>query len=390
MDVERIRTQFPALRGYVWFQNGGVSITPRPVAESHARHMGELLERGPVHIVFPDEEYPRRERTKARIARFFHVDPGDLALMRGVSEGYLTVLRGLDWQCGDRILLSGEEEAALFLPTLHLRDVHDVQVDKFPLVDDSEAQVQAIEQLMTDRTRLVAFSHVITDSGYRFPAEKICSLARRRGALSFVDTAHSAGLYDMDLHGLGCDFAGLLSYKWMYAPYASGALYVRPDSVDDIRVTYAGGRAESFLDWRSDRYELRGDAGRFEYGPWSWPLVHAWAESIEFLDGIGLASIWERTVDLTSRLKSALRSIEGVELITPESPERSAALVSFAVDGWDVFELRDALRARWNIIIKAWRTTRDGIRASVPFFLREGEVDLLVEAVATLVKEARP
>ena len=384
MDIDRIRGHFPALRSYVWFQNGGVSITPQPVAEVHASHMREILDRGPMHIVFPDEEYPRREVTRRRIAEFLGVTPGDLAWMRGVSEGYLTVLRGMDWREGDRILISEEEEAALFLPSMHLRDLCGVEVVKFPLVDDTAGQVQAVADRIDDRTRLVAFSHVITDSGFRLPAREICGLARAAGALSFVDAAHSVGLYPIDLKSMGCDFAGLLSYKWMYAPYASGALYARPDRVDEVRVTYAGGRAETSLDFVADRYELRPDAGRFEFGPWSWPLIHAWAASMDYLAEVGLDAIWVRTVALTDRLKVGLSGVDGVRLITPRSSERSAALVSFKLDGWDVFTVRDTLRARWNIIIKAFRTTQDGLRASVPFFLLEREIDLLVEAIQTL------
>jgi creatinine amidohydrolase len=59
LDIQAIRDEFPALRNYAWFQNGGVSITPKCVAAAYARLMNELLERGPLHIVYPDEEYPR-------------------------------------------------------------------------------------------------------------------------------------------------------------------------------------------------------------------------------------------------------------------------------------------------------------------------------------------
>ena len=55
IDLAAIRAQFPALANYVWFQNGGVSITPEPVAREHIRLMEELLVRGPMHMVYPDE-----------------------------------------------------------------------------------------------------------------------------------------------------------------------------------------------------------------------------------------------------------------------------------------------------------------------------------------------
>ena len=56
LDVAGVRADFPALDNYIWMQNGGVSITPTPVAQEHAERMRELYERGPMHIVYPEEE----------------------------------------------------------------------------------------------------------------------------------------------------------------------------------------------------------------------------------------------------------------------------------------------------------------------------------------------
>ena len=387
VDLQKIRADFPALNQYVWFQNGGVSITPAPVAEAHMDLMHELLHRGPMHIVFPDEEYPRRERSMERLAAFFGVDRDELGLMRGVSEGFLTVLRGLQWQTGDQIVITAEEEAALLLPCLHLRDLYGVEVVKVPLVEDVEEQVQAVADRLTHRTRLLAFSHVTTDTGFRFPAAEMCALAREREVLSFVDMAHSAGLYPMSLRDLGCDFAGILSYKWMYAPYAAAVLYVHPERLHDIQVCYAGGRAEAWLDFRADQFELKETAERFQYGPWSWPLVHAWVSALDYLSEIGLEAIWERTTALTGRLKAGIQDIPGGRLLTPNAPSRSAALVSFELEGMNGVDVCDALRKRWQIVIKAIPHVSPGLRASVPFFLLEDEIDLLIEKLTVLVKE---
>ena len=190
MNVRELREDFPSLKNYIWFQNGGVSITPIPVAAEHARLMEELLRRGPMHIVYPDEEYPRRRRTMERLARFFSVEPSELALMRGVSEGYQTVLRGLEWHAGDQIVVTTDEESAILLPSLHLRDRFGVEVVKMPLVNDVEGQLEAMEACLNDRTRLLALSHVTTDLGFRLPVRELCERARERGVLSFLDLAH--------------------------------------------------------------------------------------------------------------------------------------------------------------------------------------------------------
>lgn len=384
MDIQAIRADFPALRNYTWFQNGGVSITPTPVADEHARLMRELLDRGPMHIIYPEEENPRRQASMLRLAEFFSVDPNELALMRGVSEAYQTVLRGLEWQAGDEIIVSEDEEAALLLPTLHLRDRFGIQVIKLPLLEDTTQQLDALRRCLSKRTRLVALSHVTTDLGWRLPVREICDAAGQHGALTFLDLAHSAGVFPIALAELSCDFAGMLSYKWMYGPYASGLLYVRRKRQDDLTVTFAGGRSEKWLDFEHDRYQLQDTAERFQYGPWSWPLVHAWAHAAEYLEEIGIVAIWKRTRSLTSRLKEGIQSIPRTVLYTTRQPSQSAALVSFGLAGWTGEELADTLRRRWNMIVKPLPHTREGLRISVPFFLLEEEIDRLVMAVEEL------
>lgn len=387
MNIAKARADFPALKNYTWFQNGGVSITPEPIAAEHARLMRELFERGPMHIIYPDEEYPRRQQSKARLAQFFSVEPEELALMRGVSEGFQTVLRGMEWHQGDKIVITADEEASLLLPVLDLRDRFGVEVVKVPLVDDVQGQVDAALALLDERTRLVALSHVGTDLGFRLPVAPICRAARERGILSFLDLAHSAGLYPMPLRDLECDFAGILSYKWMYSPYAAGLLFARRERLYDIEVTYAGGRGEKWLDFENDQFELFDSAERFQYGPWSWPLVHAWAFAAGYLDDIGLQEIWSRTTALATRLKDGLQQIQGTTLYTPQSSELSAALVSFGLQAWSGEELTLALRQRWNIMIKPIPNCEEGLRASITFFLLEEEVDLLLDALSILAKE---
>ncbi|MDA0836247.1 MAG: aminotransferase class V-fold PLP-dependent enzyme [Planctomycetota bacterium] len=388
LDIEKIRRDFPALERYTWFQNGGVSITPRPVADAYADLMQELLEHGPVHIIYPDMEWPRRARSMERIARFFSVEKDELALMRGVSEAYQTVLRGLEWRAGDQIILTADEEAALLLPALHLRDLFGVEVIRMPLIPDTEQQVEALKNCMTERTKLVALSHVGTDIGFRIPAKELCDAARESGIMTFLDLAHSAGLYPMPLRELGCDFAGILSYKWMYAPYSAGVLFIRKERLHDIQVTYAGGRSEKSLDFDHDTYEMHETAQRFEYGPWPWPLVHAWARALDYLDEYGLENIWRRTVSLCNRLKDGLKNIPGARLLTPESPDFSAALVTFELAGWKGKELVKALRDRWNIIIKnPAPDSMECLRTSIAFFLLEQEIDTLLEALNTLSHE---
>ena len=201
--------------------------------------------------------------------------------MRGVSEAFQHVIRGTDWQPGDELVITGDEEAAVLVPALQLARDRGVVVRRIPLDETSpHALVEATTAILTPRTRLLAVSHVTTDWGVRLPVAQICAAAEVRGVPTFVDVAHSAGVLPVDLRAIGCSYAGVLSYKWLLAPYAAGALYVRADRLPSLPVVFAGGRAEATLDMAAGTMELHEGARRFEYGPWSWPLVHAWAAAL--------------------------------------------------------------------------------------------------------------
>ena len=387
-DLASHRDDFPALDGFTWFNNGVVSLTPRLVNDEYVGRIQEILERGPMHVTFPEEEYPRRRASHERIAGFLGARTEDVALMRGVSEAYQTVLRGIDWRPGDQLITSSDEEAALFLASMHLRDTAGVDVVRLPVELEPAELVRAMEARLSNRTRLLALSHVTTNLGFRLPVAELCRSARERGVLSFVDLAHSVGLFPIDLPEIGCDFAGALSYKWMYGPYAAGVLWVRSGSVSQIALRYAGNRSETFLDEENATYGLKATADRFEYGPWTWPVVHAWAAAADYIDRLGLAAIWERTSCLTSMLKDELGSIPGVAVLTPSEPDRSAALVTFTIAGVSGEAASRTLRSEFNVRMKHVPSLPNGLRASVAFFNLESEVEHLVRCVGELAHRA--
>ena len=177
MDIDKIRSQVPALSNFVWFQNGFVSLTPTPIAENTPALCGNSTKRARCTCCTPSGA-PRRAASVERIADFLHVDSDEVALKLAVSDGFNTVVNGMEWRGGDQIIATEEEAAAILGPSLHLKQTRGVEAFKAPLVDDIEGQVSAIADLITDRTRLIAFSHVTTETGFRLPANEICRVAR--------------------------------------------------------------------------------------------------------------------------------------------------------------------------------------------------------------------
>lgn len=386
INLESVRPDFPPLAYGPYFDNGTVSLTPAPVVAAVERLGREILNDGPPHVTEPEVEYPRREATLTRIATFLGTQREGIALVRGVSEAFQTILRGLAWEPGDEIVITEDEENALRLPVLHLRDCVGVRVVKLPFEAAYANPGLALSGLLTDRTRLVALSHVTTDLGYRYPVTALCETAQRHGVLSFVDVAHSAGVIPVELDAIGCDFAGILSYKWMYGPYAAGALYVRPESIEKIELRYAGNRSERWFDYESEAYGLHNDARRFEYGPFSWPIVHGWAAALDYLDTIGHETILARTHSLVAALRNGLLEVERVEVLTP-APEVAGAVVTFEVVGVAAKDVRARLRDEYHIRIKALPNNRY-LRASLALYISDAEVEMLVESVRRIATTA--
>jgi cysteine desulfurase/selenocysteine lyase len=377
IDAAAVQREFPAHGTPVCFDNGSVSLTPRPVAGFLAAMLDDVFRHGPPHVVRPEEEYPGRERTLEAIAGFLGARRTDIALTRGVSEAFQHVLHGIDWRPGDRIVLTEDEEASLLLPALQLADVHGVEVAELRFADVAREGPDAVlAPLLDGRTRLLAISHVTTSNGYRYPAERLCALARESGVLSFVDVAHSVGVMPLRLDELGCDFAGIVSYKWMYAPYAAGALYVRPGSVDRIALRYAGIRSERALAPESHTYALHDDARRFEYGPWSWSIVHAWGRAVEWLGELGPAAVHAHTARLVDALRGGLAAIPGIAVLTPSS-EDAGALVTFAVAG-GAEAARERLLAEHAVRVKLVPGAGERLRASIAVYTSDDDVERLL------------
>ena len=388
--LRAIRAEFPPLARYIWMQQGGIGLVPGTVHEYHRAQLAEWQEAGPLPILQPERAAALASQSRVTLAEFLGGAPAELAFLRGVSEAYQTVLLGLTWRRGDRLLLSAEEMASLRFPSQRLRQEAGVEVDRFPLLADESAQLAAIAERVTPRTRLIAFSQVTMERGWRTPARAICELAREKGVLSFLDCGHSAGLLPLPLRDTGADFAGVINYKWMYSPYASGALYIRRERLEALGGAFGGGRYARNYDFASDRFTLSDSAERYQHGPLSWPLVHSWARAAQWLSDIGRAAIYQRTLALTTRLKEGLARIPEITLHTPRAPERSAALVAFDLAGWRGAELAAALRERQGIIARALFQKHEGLRVSLPFFTLDSEIEELLSALREYAKAPAP
>ncbi|HEV8633011.1 MAG TPA: aminotransferase class V-fold PLP-dependent enzyme [Chloroflexota bacterium] len=380
LDVAEIRRRIPGVGTTVYLNTGGFGLMPDVARRAVIEGYTDLATK-----IDPMAWYTRcREQEvelRSRIGRFVGANADEIALKISLADGYGSVLWGLDWRPGDRVVVSDEEHPSPRLAVELAAKQFGLEVVTLP-IRPLDGFLDALRAALRQPTRLVALSHVTTDSGTVLPAREIGRLAHEAGALVLFDGAQALGQGPMDLHELGCDFYAAMGYKWLLGPSGTGLLYARKESQRHLRSVIGSG-AVRWTDLPRGRYEEDDTAARFEFAARSWPQYAALGASIELLSQIGLSAIQGRVAGLMARLRTGLGEIKGVRIHTPAATGWSTGIVTFSVDGVPGRDLTARLRGGWNVVQRAAMMVGDqgGVRISLALYTSEDEVDLLTRAV---------
>jgi selenocysteine lyase/cysteine desulfurase len=388
MNLDRIRRDIPGLDSSIYLNIGGKGLSPQVVTNTVFDSYRHMLAEGP--DAPPVREWMERETEAARgkVANLLGVEPGEIALLRSVSEGVNIVAMGLPWQAGDEIVLTDQEHPTGLLPWSSLRRRSGVELKFVPLTNDPDELLTRFAAAITPRTKLFSISHVTAENGLRLPAKEITELAHRHGVRVLFDGAQSVGQFPIDLRAIGADFYALTAHKWMCGGLGVGAFYVRRELIDDLDVSWTGAGAVASLDRATGEFEWLPDARRYEFGGRAWPLYFGFGAAIDYFDAFGgPAQVEARAGELADALKRDLASIPGVTVITPMDPALSTGIVSFEIDGLTGPDVASALWARWKIVCRA-AMQGTATRLSVAFFTSPAEIATARDAVATLAREA--
>ena len=334
-----------------------------------------------------DPSFPNRVKmgegkvaTRKLLAEFLRVTPEEIILARNTSEASNLVSSGLDLKPGDEVLLFSDNhpsnleawkiKARRFGYTVKVV----AQVNPHP---GAEYYLEEFTRQMTDRTKVIGFTHLTSTVGDVFPAKELCRLARERGVLTLVDGAQSLGLMEVDLADMQPDFYASSGHKWACGPKEVGVLYVNKSVQPRI--------------WPSIVSAYPGAVGlskTFEsFGQRDEPAIIAFGEALKFQARLGRAAIHARARELAQELMAGLRAIAGVKLWTHPDPARSSAIVSFQPGSLDVAKLSAALYEK-DRIAGAPRTGADrgGLRFSPHFYNLHSEVDRALGAIQRYMK----
>jgi selenocysteine lyase/cysteine desulfurase len=388
MTINTIRHDFPMLAHYTHFNCGGMAPLANSVGAELLRLPTTIIAEGPGRLLARDDEFIGIEKARARLAKFVGADVDEIAFTTQFSTATNIVVEGLAWQPGDEVIVTDQEHPALLIPLMNVVRRHDLKVSRIPVSHNADEMLSSFQAVLTDRTKLVAVSHVTTDSGTRLPVEEMTRLAQARGSYVLYDGAHSAGQFPLDLHALGCDFYAMVGYKWLLGPYPSAALYIRRDRLDHIDVTWCGSNMTQTGSVTMGVDELKWIPGakRFEYGGRTYSYDTAMVAGVAYVETLGVETVAAHSRHLTAYLHEQLQRVPGVHIHSPLNLSDTTGIATISLDRMDGVKLSTALRERWQMIQRpALRGT--SVRISLAAFIETRDVDYLVDSLVTLATE---
>jgi selenocysteine lyase/cysteine desulfurase len=393
LDVARLRADTPGCESVIHFNNAGCGLLARPVHRAMVEHLDLEARIGGYEAA--DVQAALTADFYAAVAELLGCAPGNVAFTSSATDAYSRALSAIPFRSGDVVLTTRNDFISNQLAFLSLRRRFGVEIVHAPdHPDGSGVDVDAMAALMRSRRpRLVAATHVPTNSGLVQPVAEIGRHCREQDLLYLVDACQSVGQYPLDVTAIGCDLLTATSRKFLRGPRGTGFLYVSD------RVLRAG-YEPLFIDmygaeWTGpDTYQPAGTATRFEDWEFPYAAVIGSAVATRYALDVGIAAIADRTPVLAARLRDRLAALPGIRPLDRGRP--LAALVTFAVEGWQPQPFKRALDARRINSALSFRrfaqfdfADKDvtwALRLSPHYYNTTEEVDTVADAVAELVK----
>lgn len=351
LDVAALRADFPILsrtvrdgKPLVYLDSGATSQRPTQVLDAERRFLetsNAAVHRGAHQLA--EEATDAYEYARARTAEFTGADPGELVFTKNATEGINLVAYAMSNAAtagpeadrfrvgpGDEIVITAMEHHANLVPWQQLCQRTGATLRWFDLTDTFRLDLSNLDELVTERTKIVAFAHQSNVLGTINPVAPIVRRAREVGALTLLDACQSVPHFPVDFHALGVDFAVFSGHK-MLAPSGIGVLYGRHELLEAMPPFLTGGSMIELV--TMERTTFAPPPQKFEAGVPMTSQAVGLGAAVDYLSAIGMERVAAHEHTLVEAALAGIAEIPGVRLIGPGDTADRGATVAFVVDG---------------------------------------------------------
>jgi cysteine desulfurase/selenocysteine lyase len=398
-DVQAVRRDFPILaervngRPLIWFDNAATTHKPQAVIDRLAHfyaHENSNIHRAAHELAARATDAYEAARDKA--ARFLGAgSPDEIVFVRGATEGINLVANTFGQRyigAGDEIVVSLLEHHANIVPWQLLAERTGAVIRVIPVDDRGDLRLDAYQNLLNERTKLVAVTQVSNALGTVTPVREIVALAHRAGAKVLVDGAQAVSHMRVDVQALDADFYVFSGHK-VFGPTGIGVVYGRADVLESLPPWQGGGNMIADVTFERTLYQP--PPTRFEAGTGNIADAVGLGAALDYVQRIGIENIARYEHDLLVYATRLMQPIPGLHLVG--TAPNKASVLSFVLDGYRPEEVGDALN-REGIAVRSGHHCAQPIlrrygheatvRPSLAFYNTCAEVDAMIAVLRRL------
>lgn len=378
----------------VYLDNAATTQKPNAVIERMNRFLRK--EYATVHrgiYTFSQESTKACEDVRVSCRNFLGArDTSEIIFTKGTTHGINLVARGLEklWNAGDEILITALEHHSNIVPWQYLCEKKKMTLKVLPMNDRGELRLEELPNYLSEKTRLVAVTHISNALGTINPVKQIAQAAHARGALCLVDGAQAVSHMPVDAQDIGCDFYCFSGHK-LYGPTGIGVLYGKREHLDRMDPFEFGGDMIETVRFEKTVYAK--PPAKFEAGTPAFVEIVGLGAAIDYVRAVGFNFIKRQEQALLKDATKQLGAIGGLTIVG--TAQDKASLVSFVLEGIHPHDVGTILNEE-GIAVRAGHhcaqpvMERLGVaattRASFAFYNTREEVHYLAEAIKKVQK----
>ncbi len=388
-DLLRARQETPGCHNVVHFNNAGASLMPQPVLDATISHLQLEARIGGYEAAAQAKD--ALEHVYDAAAALIHCTREEIAIVENATRAWDMAFYSLPFQAGDRILTGMNEYASNYIAFLQMAGKTGVVIEAVPNDEHGQISIQALREMLDERVRLIAVTHVPTSGGLVNPVVEVGKVAREAGILYLVDACQSVGQMPIDVEKIGCDMLSTTGRKYLRGPRGTGFLYVRRSILERLEPPFLDLHAANWV--ARDHYEIRSDARRFENWEANYAGKVGLGVAIDYAMQWGIDAIWRRVKTLAYQLRTQLSPLPGV--IVRDRGVTQCGIVTFTIDDITPEEIQRRLAAQnINVSVTVLNSTRldlearglsSMVRASIHYYNSEEEIERFCAKIAEML-----
>ena len=396
MDIKNIKSEFPIFKQkingkpLVYLDSANSSQKPKSVIDRISNfYETEYSNVGRSVHSLAVKATNRFEATRDIVKKYINAQHREeIIFTKGATESINLIASTYGEKyinAGDEILITELEHHSNYVPWHFLRKKKGAIIKFAPVNKNGEVEIDEIKKLITDKTKIIAITHISNVTGAILPIKKITGLAKEKNIPVLIDGTQGAPHLQIDMQDLGCDFYAISCHK-MYGPNGLGILYAKKKWLDDLPPYQGGGGMIDEV--KKDNITYAETPTKFESGTLQTAEVVAFAESINFIEKLGIKNILAHENEILEYCLEKLKKNNSINIIG--NPKERGSILCFTIKGihpHDIATILDdegvAIRAGHHCcqILHDKLGVSATARASVGVYNTKEDIDILCKAI---------